>query len=70
MVHVAKNPLGPYTKISGDLACEPIQGDLKEISLSGVPTPGQGCQYHNIKHTRSEKILFLLFFSSSLFFNF
>ena len=55
MVHVAKNPLGPYTKISGDLACEPIQGDLKEISLSGVPTPGQGCQYLNLKYTRSNK---------------
>lgn len=52
MVHVAKSPLGPYVKISGDRACQPINTtfSLKEdFGFNGLgdgaPTPGQGCQY-------------------------
>jgi len=53
MVHVAKEPLGPYTKLSGDLACEPITSAQKQYGgvSDGVPTPNQGCQYANANMT-------------------
>eukprot|EP00026_Physarum_polycephalum_P008599 Phypoly_transcript_08687.p1 GENE.Phypoly_transcript_08687~~Phypoly_transcript_08687.p1 ORF type:complete len:298 (+),score=31.46 Phypoly_transcript_08687:195-1088(+) len=49
MVHVAKHPLGPYTKISGDLACVPTEEDYEDFT--GIPTPNEGCQYANPNKT-------------------
>jgi beta-xylosidase len=47
MVHVSKYPMGPYQKISGDLACKPITGNDTSQVGDGIPTPNQGCQYAN-----------------------
>jgi len=38
--------LGPWTTLSGDLACVSTSGSLNS-SVGAEPTPGQGCQYHD-----------------------
>ncbi|CAF1281689.1 unnamed protein product [Rotaria magnacalcarata] len=56
LVHTANNPLGPYTlQADGDLACEPKSNTSKTVlpltSISGLPTPNQGCEFHNVNTT-------------------
>eukprot|EP01113_Clastostelium_recurvatum_P021767 TRINITY_DN2582_c0_g1_i6.p1 TRINITY_DN2582_c0_g1~~TRINITY_DN2582_c0_g1_i6.p1 ORF type:complete len:391 (-),score=89.02 TRINITY_DN2582_c0_g1_i6:82-1254(-) len=63
LVHTATNPMGPYTlQTGGDLACvsmnktdDKILYDdlaLHDVSdVTAIPTPGQGCQYHNTSTT-------------------
>ncbi|CAF4037472.1 unnamed protein product [Rotaria sp. Silwood2] len=56
LVHRANNPLGPYTlQAGGDLACVTKSDySLTKVhltSINGLPTPNQGCEYHNINTT-------------------
>jgi len=50
MVHTATSPLGPYTKVPGDLACVSDQTPIYSMARA-EPTPGQGCQYANAATT-------------------
>ncbi|CAF1097557.1 unnamed protein product [Adineta steineri] len=52
MVYRAQSPLGPYLQQQdGDIACKTINRTISNTrihtSINALPTPGQGCQYHN-----------------------
>ncbi|CAF1182483.1 unnamed protein product [Adineta ricciae] len=51
LVHTSNSPMGPYTlQIDGDLACVSTS-DAKSTSSNGLPTPSQGCEFHNANTT-------------------
>jgi hypothetical protein len=72
LVHVANNPLGPYTlqvvsfisyfsrykeillfffQSGGDLACVTTNENTELTSINALPSPNQGCQFHNVNTT-------------------
>ncbi|CAF0743942.1 unnamed protein product [Adineta steineri] len=51
LVHTSNNPMGPYTlQTDGDLACV-AKSNTISTSLNALPTPNQGCEFHNINTT-------------------
>jgi hypothetical protein len=62
IVATAPHPMGPWTRLPGDLACVPppvaAPPLLQSLAPRGVPTPGQGCLYGgstDVSTTRSQQ---------------
>lgn len=50
IVHSAVHPMGPYMP-TGDLACTTKDHANSSRSVKGLPTPDQGCEYHDARTT-------------------